>query len=394
MKSLNRSAILNKIRTDGPISRADIAKETNLTPPTVSSIVKELLDTGMVMESSQGISKGGRKPTMLIINAQNFYIIGLDVGPTLMKSLLTDLNGTIITETQTPIPEPTSNNELLELMKATVQNLISSQIEQDKIIGIGIGMHGVVDVEEGVSLFAPNLQLRDIFIKDFLEKEFGILVKVENDARAMALGEIWFGNGNEAENIVSVNLGRGIGAGIIINGKLFHGENSIAGEIGHMTIDIRGPKCSCGNYGCLQTLSSGPAIAEKAAREIAIGKQSMLQDMVDNNLEEIGGSLIHKAAKNGDQLSIDILKEAGVFLGIGLTNLIHILNPKKIIISGGVSQAGEFLLDSVKKTIQSRGLTKSAKNTEVLISQLGSHATALGAVSLILVELFSRTDTE
>ncbi|MBM7551467.1 ROK family transcriptional regulator [Thalassobacillus pellis] len=395
MKSLNRSVILNKIRTDGPISRAELAKSTKLTPPTVSSIVKELLETGMIMESSQGASKGGRKPTMLVINASNFYIIGLDVGPTLLKSVLTDLNGTLVHQHEIPIPLPTSNQELLELMRDAVQNLLDTEEkEQDKIIGIGVGMHGVVDVQEGVSLFAPNLQLRDVPIKSYLEEVFHIHVVVENDARAMALGELWFGHGNGANNIVTVNLGRGIGAGIIINGELFHGENSIAGEIGHMTIDIRGPKCSCGNYGCLQTLASGPAISERAAKEIAIGKQSLLQEMVDDNLEEIGGRLIHEAAKKGDQLSIDILSEAGMFLGIGLTNLIHTLNPTRIIIGGGVSQAGEFILDSIKTAIQKRGLTNSAKNTEVLLSELGAHATALGAVSLILVEMFSVAKTE
>ncbi|WP_431804073.1 ROK family transcriptional regulator [Halobacillus andaensis] len=391
MKSLNRSVILNKIRTDGPISRAAIAKETKLTPPTVSSIVKELLDSELVVESAQGQSNGGRKPTMLIINAKNFYVIGLDVGPTLLKSILTDLNGTIIEESHSAILTPTSNEELLQLMKKTITELIN--YDREKIIGIGVGMHGVVDVESGTSLYAPNLQLRDIPIKNVLENEFGITVKVENDARAMALGEVWFGDGSGTDNIVAVNLGRGIGAGIIINGELFHGESSIAGEIGHMTIDIRGPKCTCGNYGCLQTLASGPAIAERAAREMAIGKNSSLENKVGNDLDQIDGKMVYEAALEGDSLCVSVLNEAGIYLGIGLVNLIHTLNPTKVIIGGGVSNAGDFLLDSLKDTIQRRALTKSAKHTKVLLSTFSEHATTLGAVSLILVELFSRTDT-
>ncbi|WP_173915558.1 ROK family transcriptional regulator [Halobacillus sp. Marseille-Q1614] len=391
MKSLNRTVILNKIRTDGPISRADIAKETKLTPPTVSSIVKELLETELVIESAQGQSKGGRKPTMLVINAKNFYIIGLDVGPTQLKSVLTDLNGTIIQESRSEIIKPSTNEKLLELMKRAIVNLMD--VDKEKIIGIGVGMHGVVDVANGVSLFAPNLQLRDIPIQQTLEEAFGITVRVENDARALVLGELWFGNGSGSENIVAVNLGRGIGAGIIINGELFHGDGSTAGEIGHMTIDIRGAKCSCGNYGCLQTLASGPAIAENAAREIAIGKESLLRDRVGSHLDKIDGKMIYEAALEGDPLSKEVLKEAGIYLGIGLTNLIHTINPTKIIIGGGVSKAGDFLLNSVKETIQSRAITSSAKQTTVLLSKFGEQATALGAISLILSELFSRTET-
>ncbi|WP_082233305.1 ROK family transcriptional regulator [Halobacillus massiliensis] len=391
MKSLNRTVILNKIRTDGPISRADIAKETKLTPPTVSSIVKELLETELVIESAQGQSKGGRKPTMLIINAINFYIIGIDAGPAQLKSLLTDLNGTVIKERCSEIIKPTTNEKFLSLMKEEIESLMD--VDKEKIIGIGVGMHGVVDVTNGTSLFAPNLQLRDIPIQQSLEKDFGISVRVENDARAIALGELWFGNGSNAENIVAVNLGRGIGAGMIINGELFHGEGFIAGEIGHMTIDIRGTKCSCGNYGCLQTLASGPAIAERAAKEISIGKESLLRDKVGHDLEKINGKMIYESALEGDSLSKEVLKEAGIYLGIGLTNLIHTINPTKIIIAGGVSQAGELLLNSVKDTIQNRAMTTSAKQTTVMTSKFGEHATSLGAISLILAELFSRTET-
>ncbi|TLS38570.1 ROK family transcriptional regulator [Pseudalkalibacillus caeni] len=390
MKSLNRSIILNKIRTDGPISRADIAKATTLTPPTVSSIVKELIDSGLIAESSQGESSGGRKPTNLIINGRNSYVIGLDVGPKHVNAILTDLNGEILEENQILINPATSNDELLNLLQQTIKRLIKPyKGQEDKIIGIGVGMHGVVDVKKGLSLFAPILQLRNIPIKEYLEKEFGILVKVENDARALALGESWFGNGDGVENSVTINVGSGIGAGIVINGKLFHGENDIGGEIGHMSIDINGPECSCGNNGCLQTLAAGPALAEKARREISKGKKSILKEMVKDNLEEIDGKLIYEAALKGDQLSIDIFKEAGEYLGIGLTNLIHTINPQKIIIGGGVSKAGDLLLDSVKETVKKRGITESAKQTEIVLSHLGDNGTAIGAVTLILVELFS-----
>lgn len=395
MKSLNRSIILNIIRTQGPISRAEIAKLTNLTPPTVSNIVKELIDSGIVVESSQGESNGGRKPTMLKINASNFYIIGLDVGPKYLRVIMSDLNCQLIEVVKSTISLPTTNDALLAHIINEIHKVIKkNEDEQEKIIGIGVGIHGMVDVDNGISLFAPDLNLRDIPIKEVLEKEFNMIVHVENDARVMALGEAWFGNGNGQKNVMTVNVGRGIGAGIIFNGKLYHGEHFIAGEIGHMTIDISGSKCSCGNYGCLQTLAAGPAIAERAIKEIAIGRDSILKQLVDNDLKKIDGKLVYEAAVQGDKLSIEVLNQTGRYLGIGLTNVIHTLNPAKIVIGGGVSKAGDFILQSLKETIQQRALTNSAKYTEIALSSLGDNGTAIGAVTLILVELFSSTATD
>jgi N-acetylglucosamine repressor len=394
MKSLNRSIILNKIRLEGPISRAAIAKDTNLTPPTVSSIVKELIEAGIVIESNQGESSGGRKPTMLIINHKNFYVIGLDIGPVQMRVVMTDLKGNMIEYSKDNLPVPVSNDSLLQLMKEKIQQILTIyKDEHEKFIGIGIGIHGVVDVKNGISLYAPSLKLRNIPIKETLEKEFGMIVSVENDARVMALGESWLGSGNGDSNVVTVNIGRGIGAGIVINGKLFYGEHFIAGEIGHMTIDIGGPICSCGNYGCLEAMAAGPAIANKAIKEISIGKESILRSMVDNNLEKIDGKLVYDAAIQGDPLSIDILKQTGRILGIGLTNLIHIMNPKRIILGGGVTNAEQYIIDNIKETIQNRALTDSAKDTEISLSKLGEYGTAIGAVSLILSTLFTSAST-
>lgn len=390
MKSLNRNIILNKIRQEGPISRAQIAKDSKLTPPTVSSIVKELIDSGLIKESVQGESKGGRKPTMLVINAKSFYVIGLDVGPKDIKTILTDLNGEVLEFQERDLDLPLTNESLLHVMKEEIQRVIGLyEKEEDKIIGIGIGMHGVVDVDQGISLYAPNLNLRNIPLKEELEKQFNRTVKVENDAKALALGEVWFGNGEGADSVVAVNIGNGIGAGIVVDGKLFHGEHFIAGEIGHMTIDIGGKKCSCGNYGCLQTLAAGPAIAENAQKEVAIGRDSLLQEMAGGDLANIDGKLVYEAAIQGDELSLQVLKSTGIYLGIGLINLIHLMNPKRIIIGGGVSNAGDFLLDSVKKTVQKMALTEAAKQTDIRLSKLGNQATAMGAVSLLLVELFS-----
>ena len=391
MKSMNRSIILNMIREEGPISRAEIAKQTRLTPPTVSNIVKELISTQFVIETTQGMSKGGRKPTLLEINADQFYTLGIDVGTFHMKFVVTNLFGDLKDVTSLPIGNYPGNEDILSIMKQGIQDLLySGNNDPDKFLGIGVGMHGIVDPEEGISLFAPSFQLRNIPIKEELEKDFNMIVKVENDARTMTLGEYWFGNGNDADNMVGVNVGNGIGAGMMIKGRLFHGENSIAGEIGHVTIDLSGPKCTCGNYGCLQTLAAGPAIAERARKELKTGKPSIIHELVDGDFEKVDGQVVYQAACEGDEFSIDLLNQTGRYLGIGLTNLIHTINPKRIIVGGGVSNAGDFLMKGIEETIQSRGLTDKAKETSIVLSKLGEHASAIGACVLVLEEFFVR----
>lgn len=395
MKSLNRSLILNTIRNDGPISRAEIAKRTKLTPPTVSNLVKELIEANMVMESNQGESRGGRKPTMLIINSKESYIIGIDVGPDSVFAVISDLDADILVETELKIPVPITNQGFLDLLTNGLRELLSkdSSIKSERLIGIGVAMHGIVDVDKGVSLYAPNLQLRDIPIKEHLESTFDLTVRVENDARAMALGESWFGHGSQVENCVCVNVGVGIGAGFIVNGQLYHGDGYLSGEIGHMTIDIDGPKCSCGNYGCLQALASGPSIADQMKKALAMGQKSVLAAQFEGEFDKISSEAIYNAALEGDDLSIEILRQAGVYLGIGLTNVIHAINPKRIIIGGGVSKAGPLIIDSTIETIRQRALTKQAKDTEIVETKLGDNATVIGAVSLLLVELFSTANT-
>lgn len=378
MKTVNRSIILNKIRTDSPISRAQIAKDTKLTPPTVSSNVKALIEQGIVMESVLGESQGGRKPTMLLINNKAFYVIGVDAGPMVIDYVIADLAGNVVTRASSELTMPITNTQFLTTLKEGVHAVIGDRpIDLEKIIGIGVAMHGVVEVETGTSLYAPNLGLTNIPIKEELEQEFELEVKVENDARAMALGESWFGNHGELDSMLAVNLGRGVGAGLVINGKLYHGAQDIAGEVGHMTIDINGEICECGNRGCLQTFATGPAITKHAEKVLKEVKEIPLT-----------GEQVYEMALAGNQEFVKILKDTGTIIGVGLTNLIHIINPSKIVLGGGVTKSGKFILPAVHESIEQRALTPRAKQTEVTLSELGDDATIIGAIALLLVDLF------
>lgn len=375
MKSVNKSIILNKIRTSEPISRAQIAKETKLTPPTVSSIVRELIEQDLVKESELGESKGGRKPTMLLVNKDGFYVIGVDAGPKTIECILSNLSGQIKDRVVVSIESPLTNESFLDLLKSGIRKILQNVKERSKVLGIGMAMHGVVDVARGTSLFAPILQLSNIPIKDELEREFDLVVQVENDARAMTLGESWFGEHGDVSSMMAVNLGSGVGAGVAINGKLYHGSTDLAGEVGHMTIDMNGERCECGNRGCLESFASAPSIVNRANKRMP-GKN------ITSSRE------VYELALENDKECVELLQRTGAIIGIGLTNLIHVLNPELIIIGGGVSKSERFILRPIRETISMRGLTKEAKETCVVVSELGDDATILGAVALLLVELF------
>jgi len=395
MKSVNKTIVLNKIRMSAPISRAQIAKETELTPPTVSSIAKDLIEQGLIIESESGHSSGGRKPTMLRIHEQAFYVIGLDAGPDTVDCMVSDLGGNVLERSSTHIHLPITEDTFLDTLKNCVANIIkAAALDPEHTLGIGIAMHGVVDVETGTALYAPNLDLANIPIKSSMEEAFELEVIVENDARAMALGEAWFGSNDEMRSMLAVNFGRGVGAGMIVDGELYHGAMDIAGEVGHMTIDMNGEVCACGNKGCLQTFATGEAIVRRAAEGIGVGSSGRADAFAGNGhdgqaRQALTGEVVYDRAVSGDENCVRVLEETGDIIGIALTNLIHVMNPEKIVLGGGALKAERFLMPRIKQAIENRALTPDAKQTTITVSDLGDDATLLGAISLFLVELFA-----
>ncbi|PYZ97532.1 sugar kinase [Alteribacter lacisalsi] len=391
MKSMNRALILNTIRTHGPISRADIAKKTKLTPPTVTNISGELLKSGLINEGETGVSKGGRRPILLTINWNSQFVIGIDIGVRKVRLILTNLKAEIVSKRVEKLPVPLTADDLTGIMTAAVKKLIdAAEVDPGKLLGIGVGMHGIVDAEKGVSLYAPTLNLKDIPLKDVLEQAFRIPVKVENDAKTLALGERWYGgHGPDTDNLVCVNVGEGIGAGIIFNNRIYHGNDHIAGEIGHMVVDIDGPRCSCGNYGCLQTVAGGRALKEYVLREAALGRETSILEAAGGNPDEADGKIIYECALKGDGLALEAFAKTGRYLGLGLLNLIHLVNPPLVVIGGGVAKAGDLILKPVQNLVKQRGITEKAKRTDIAISRLGEEGTAFGAVTLVLADFFA-----
>ena len=312
--------------------------------------------------------------------------IGIDVGGTNVKIALVDDNGKIIYSNSVPTYakmgyEYTVNNikqAIKDLMKET--NSTPSDIE-----GIGFDFPGQVDCKTGVVKLAPNIPgWVNVPIAQMIEDEFHIPTRIDNDVRCAALGELKFGAGKGCENFICITVGTGIGSGIVINGKVVRGATNAAGELGHIKLQMNGgPICGCGDTGCLEAFASGPAIVAMAQEYIKGGKSTKFREMAAVEGGEITPYMVAKAAEEGDPVAKRIFEIVGEYIGIGLTSVINLLNPERVIIGGGVAESGELLLGPIRKTIKERAMVVAGNAVEIVPAQLGNSAGVIGASMLI-----------
>jgi len=388
MKQLNLSIILQIIRKNKSISRADIAGISGLTPASVTNITRDLMKINFIKEAGFGESKGGRPPVMLELNPDAGYIIGINLGPGVIEGIVTNLNAKILIEKSVIIKNIKKENVIDKLYNIIEDIIKNSGIKKDEIIGIGMAVHGVVNSMTGISEFAPYYHWKKVPIKNLVEEKFGYPVIIDNDVRAMALGESWFGIAKGITNFVTINISNGIGSGIMIANKLYNGVDFSAGEIGHLVVDPDGPKCSCGNYGCLESVASNISIVKKAIKLLKQGAETNLLDFLDGGLDSINVKVICEAANKGDKVCISILEETGRYIGIAISNIVNILNPKQVVIVGDLMESRDIVLKSIKNTVGNLALELPASNVKILPSGLGKNAATVGGITLILSELF------
>ena len=390
MKQLNVSAVLKVIKDNGSLSRAEIAKLTGLTPASVTNITKFLIEDKFLIESKVGESSGGRPPIILELNADARYVIGVGIGVGVIDVVITNLSAKIIIKKSIIIEDERYDYDLVfkKLVNLINEVVESSQIDQEKILGVGVALHGIVNARTGVSIHALYYGWKNKNIKEKLEQELGLTVCVDNYVRAMALGESWFGATKDIANFVTLNISNGIGAGIIINNTPYYGVDFSAGEIGHIVVEADGDKCNCGKYGCLETVASNNNITRKAIKLIKQGVNSSLSRDV-NDINNLSIEDICKAAKEGDELSITILKEAARYIGVAITNLINILNPTAIVVVGEIFENTTDTIETLNEIVKNRGLKLLSENVRIIRSLLGRDAAVVGASTLVIQEIFN-----
>ncbi|WP_153463351.1 ROK family transcriptional regulator [Sediminibacillus terrae] len=379
VKKGNKSLVLETIKDHSPVSRAETANLTGLNKGTVSSLVSELLDEQLISESGPGVSSGGRRPVMLLFNQLAGYSIGIDIGVNYLLGVLTDLQGNICDEKRESYTDLTYEEIKVKLFDIIDYLIQAAPPSPYGIVGIGVGVPGTVS-NTGEILLAPNLEWKNIHLQAVLERKYQVPVVIENEANAGAYGEKKFGAGKDVDDIIYVSAGIGIGVGLILNGSLYKGNNGFSGELGHMTIEVDGKKCRCGNKGCWELYASEQALLSSASKLPDAPGQPSLEHLSD-------------LADEGDEQVIRLFEQIGDYLGVGLNNIINIFNPQQVIIGNRMASAKKWLRDPLINRMVNQTLWFQQKDLQIQFSELSTHSTALG-VAAFSVENFFKVDLQ
>lgn len=310
------------------------------------------------------------------------YVIGIDMGGTKISGALADLNGTIISQYTIPTKAIEGEQAVLARVIEVIEKvMIEAKKTSAEVKAIGIGSPGPLDASKGVIIVTPNLPFKNFqLVKPIIDK-FNIPTYLDNDANVAAIGEYMLGSGKGTRNMVYITVSTGVGGGAILEGKIYRGSTSNALEIGHTTILPDGPRCNCGNYGCIEALSSGTAIARQAREAVDSGIETSLV-----NYENLTSYEVFKEANTGDKVAKEILERSFTYLGIGIANIITSFDPDMVVIGGGVTKGGQILFDIVEKEVDKRCFKAMSQHTKIVAAQLGTDAGVIGAVALGILE--------
>ncbi len=308
-------------------------------------------------------------------------VLAIDLGGTKIIAAIISNKGQVVAKEYYLTLADEGPQSVINRILSAVDSLLNSKgIGSSQLDSISIAAAGAIDFEKGLVTSSPNLPgWHNIPLRDIIKEKYGINTFLINDANAAALGEHHFGAGRGVNNLIYLTVSTGIGGGIIINGKLYSGLYGSAGEIGHMTIDVNGPRCSCGNIGCLEVLASGTAVAREAIKRISQGESSSLTEIMEGKIEDITAEKVSVAAQGGDSLALEVISKAATYLGVGMVNLVNIFNPEMIIVGGGMAKMGNLLLNPARQVVRERAFQLSAQAVRIVPAQLGDDAGALGA---------------
>jgi len=309
--------------------------------------------------------------------------IGCDLGGTNLRAAVVDVEtGRVLFQQSVPTLAREGHDAVMQRMAELFLAMIETAgLVTEDIGGIGIGVPGVLDLEKGETLFLPNLPgtWPHVPLRDVLQQKTRLPVALLNDVRSITFGEWRFGAGQGVDTVAVLAIGTGIGGGLVINGQLHLGIGGTAGELGHMVIDFNGPRCGCGNYGCLEAFASGPAIAAMGMKAVAQGLTTKIGELCAYDLNAITPALIAEAALTGDEIACEIYQQAGFYLGVAASSLCASVSPRRIIVTGGVAHAGRLLLDPMEKTMRERVHIMPVEQVEIVPGRLGDQAGVIGA---------------
>lgn len=375
LRDLNVSLLIELVRQAGPVSRADLARRSELSPATVSGIVGELLRRGIFSEVAVAPSSGGRPPVLLQLDPSAGYVVGIKLRGDGLTTVVCDLEANVAASgevTGTFVADPEA--ALAAIEQATRQVLRDARVARSKVLGVGIGLSGLIDSGLGTCRFSHLLDWADVPIAEPLWQRLRLPVWVDNDVNTLAVAEKWSGEGVTARNFLTLSVGRGIGVGIVVDRTLYRGALGGAGELGHVIVDPSGPPCECGRSGCLEALVGEAALSWQVSA--ALGRQ-------------VTGAELGELARAGDEVTGRVLAAAGARLGLAVSNLVTLLNPELLIVCGEGTQLGEAFFGPMVAAVRTATFGGLGAGLEIKIQQWGNEAWAVGAATLVLRELFS-----
>jgi glucokinase-like ROK family protein len=379
LRRTNRQHVLSLLYFNEGITRQELSRLSGLSPASVTNLVGDLLNSGLVIEAGLQESQGGRPRTTLMMNRDYGFFLGADVGETHVCVELFDIKLQSLDHIRIEVSahENQPSQIIDPLVQGIHQLLTNAAITEDHIIGLGIGVPGVVDRFTGVSIVAPNWGWQNVPLLDLLKQHLNMPIQIDNGAQAMALAEMWFGAGQGLQNLVVVLIGTGVGAGIITQGELYRGVSNSAGEWGHTCIEIHGRTCRCGSKGCVEAYVGAPNIIARL-RELSPHSPILQQAKQQTTIQAL-----QQAAQEGDPDARHVLSETAEYLGAGIANLINLFNPELIAIGGWEGMVlGDYLLPEIQQSAQRHALAQPMSAVHIELSQLGWDAVSLGAASL------------
>jgi N-acetylglucosamine repressor len=395
VRLINRAVVFRTIRDAGTISRAELAKVTGLNPATVTHITRELIEQGLVEEAGLGQSRGGRPPSLLHIRTDAGYVVAIQLERRLIEGMITDLGYKVATQEKVSAshlgdPAEITLPALLDLVRSLIAK---SGLERRQILGIGMSAPGPLDARSGVLLSPPNFPgWPSTPLRQIVRDTFGFPTFLDRNANACTLAEKWFGAARDMENFVYLLVDAGVGGGVFINGGIYRGNRDIASEIGHASIDFNGPRCDCGNYGCLELYAS-PQVVERSVRQaIRTGWKGLVTEMVGGCVDHVSFEVVARAAHQGDAVCLEALQGVARALGAGIVNVVNLFDPEAVIIGGRISLVEDLIVDQLQDAVNERSLIGGSQLVPVIFSELKSEAPIIGAFSLVLRELFQNPD--
>jgi len=379
-----RKEVIKQLYYSKMLTLTELSSLSHKSLPLITSAVNDLVRDGYVLEHGLAPSSGGRRPLTFSLNPQKqIYIIAVAMDQLVTRMVIYDLLNKPQNITYTlPLNLGEDTDALTKLVQFIKSNIALSGIPSEQFLGVGIGMPGFVNAEQGVNhtfLKSPD----EKSLKDYLKKSIGLPVFIENDSSLIAFAELKFGIGKGYDDIMVINIGWGIGLGMIINGNLFKGHNGYAGEFSHIPLSQSNKLCSCGKRGCLEVDTSLLVLVERARSEMANGISSSMENLFKDE-SRLQGDHFLDAARAGDPLALSILSDAAFLIGKGIATLIHIMNPELIVLSGRGAAAGKFLMAPIQQAINEFCIPRLADHTEIKVSNLASQSELLGAATLVV----------